>query len=101
MFLCFRGPDATGRMVELWEQNAGSQRPRWLSCLFSSRGCQRDLVPGEWDEAQVPPGGLPTNCTALPAGGLQGRVASPPAGAALPVREREESVGGREPECLN
>lgn len=53
-------------------------------------------VPGEWNDAQVPPGGLPTNCKAPKAGSspVENNV-STPRGTASPVRERKESIGGR------
>ena len=53
-------------------------------------------VPGEWNDAQVPPGGLPTNCKAPKAGSspVENGV-STPRGTASPVRERKESIGGR------
>lgn len=52
-------------------------------------------VPGEWDDAQVPPGGLSTNCKAPKAGSspVENGV-STPRGTASPVRERKESIGG-------
>lgn len=44
----------------------------------------------------MPTGGIGSDCKAPIAGGLQRRVVGLPRGAASPVKERRESIGGRE-----
>lgn len=83
-------------------QQSRCYRSRWGAA--TARGILQVLAgpfPREWDDAQVPPGGHPTNCKALKARWSEHGVAVHLDGQHHLLGKEKNQSGAGEPKCLS